>query len=226
MGFQSVTSNGPSAPPYFLAFLCAVLMAFLGDRTKQRALLVCFSTLVGSVGYTVLCKSNTLGVRYFAVFLISAVPNTVSWNLSRWPPQLNTSNTHHPPGPPRVSKHHHLTEHPKQTTRAPRPASRPDWPCSRSSDSSGPSSARACILPRKRPGTPRGWVFVRARCSSRPSLRLGCGRCSGGRTGSWTRSTPLGMTTRRMRTPVRRPRDPSSALLYKTGRGAYLEAGP
>lgn len=90
MGYGSVNAQGLSAPPYFLAFLFALITTFTADRTQQRGLVITTTCLVGGTGYIILATVTHVGVRYFAVFLASAgvfstIPNILAWTLSMWP---------------------------------------------------------------------------------------------------------------------------------------------
>lgn len=88
MGYSSIDAQGLSAPPYFVAFLSALLTTYLADRTQQRGITLIITSLVGGIGYVLLATVKTVGVRYFAVFLAAAgvfstIPNILSWTLSK-----------------------------------------------------------------------------------------------------------------------------------------------
>ncbi|KAL8820591.1 MAG: hypothetical protein Q9191_007483 [Dirinaria sp. TL-2023a] len=87
MGYSSIDAQGLSAPPYFVAFLFALITTFLADRTQQRGLVLIVTSLVGAIGYLVLATVDTVGARYFAVFLAAAgvfstIPNILAWTLN------------------------------------------------------------------------------------------------------------------------------------------------
>ena len=89
MGYSSINAQGLSAPPYFVAFLFALITTFVADRTQQRGLMLLITSIVGGVGYIILATVKTVGVRYFSVFLASAgvfstIPNILAWTLSKW----------------------------------------------------------------------------------------------------------------------------------------------
>lgn len=93
MGYTTINAQGLSAPPYFVAFLFAIITTFIADRTQQRGLTLILTSLVGGIGYIVLATVNTVGVRYFAVYLASAgvfstIPNILAWTLSTSSPPL------------------------------------------------------------------------------------------------------------------------------------------
>ena len=88
MGYSSINAQGLSAPPYFVAFLFALITTYLGDKTQQRGLVLIGTSLIGGIGYIVLATVKTVGVRYFATFLASAgvfstIPNILAWTISQ-----------------------------------------------------------------------------------------------------------------------------------------------
>lgn len=87
MGYSSIDAQGLSAPPYFVAFLFALINTYIADRTQQRGWMLFATSIVGGVGYIILATVTTVGVRYFAVFLAAAgvfstIPNIIAWTLS------------------------------------------------------------------------------------------------------------------------------------------------
>jgi cyanate permease len=90
MGYSSINANGLSAPPFFVAFLSALLTTWIADKTQQRGYMLVATSLVGGGGYVLLLAVKTVGVRYFAVFLVNAgvfssIPNILAWTLSMFP---------------------------------------------------------------------------------------------------------------------------------------------
>lgn len=87
MGYSSINAQGLSAPPYFCAFLFALITTYVADKTQQRGLMLILTSLIGGIGYIILATVTTVGVRYFAVFLAAAgvfstIPNILAWTLS------------------------------------------------------------------------------------------------------------------------------------------------
>lgn len=87
MGYGSINAQGLSAPPYFVAFLFALITTYVADRTQQRGWMLFVTSIVGGIGYIILATVTTVGVRYFAVFLAAAgvfstIPNIIAWTLS------------------------------------------------------------------------------------------------------------------------------------------------
>ncbi|KAF2233501.1 MFS general substrate transporter [Viridothelium virens] len=87
MGYTSINAQGLSAPPYFAAFLFALVTTYVADKTQQRGLMLMAISAIGGTGYVILAAATTVGVRYFAVFLAAAgvfstVPNILAWTLN------------------------------------------------------------------------------------------------------------------------------------------------
>lgn len=87
MDYSSINAQGLSAPPYFVAFLLALITTFVADRSQQRGFTIVVTSLVGAIGYTVLATVDTIGVRYFAIFLAAAgvfstIPNILAWTIN------------------------------------------------------------------------------------------------------------------------------------------------
>ena len=87
MGFTSINSQGLTAPPYFLSFLITVATPWIADRTQQRGLMVIILSLIGGIGYVLLAATETVGVRYFGVWLAAAgifpaIANILPWTLN------------------------------------------------------------------------------------------------------------------------------------------------
>ncbi|KAI2634219.1 MFS general substrate transporter [Hypomontagnella submonticulosa] len=87
MGYTAINAQGLSAPPSFLAFLCALITTWIADKTQQRCLVIFVTCVIGGVGYIVLATVDTVGVRYFATFLASAgvfstIPNILGLTLN------------------------------------------------------------------------------------------------------------------------------------------------
>lgn len=88
MGYSSINAQGLSAPPYFTSFLCALITTWIADKTQQRGLVLMATSAVGGIGYVILATVTTIGVRYFATFLVAAgvfstIPNILAWTLSK-----------------------------------------------------------------------------------------------------------------------------------------------
>ncbi|KAI9744824.1 MAG: hypothetical protein M1818_001749 [Claussenomyces sp. TS43310] len=87
MGYSKINAQGLSAPPYFVAFLSALITTWLADKIQQRGFVLFVTSIIGGIGYIVLATVTTVGVRYFAVFLAAAgvfstIPNILAWTLN------------------------------------------------------------------------------------------------------------------------------------------------
>ncbi|KAG5661334.1 hypothetical protein KAF25_005456 [Fusarium avenaceum] len=90
MGYSSVTAQGLTAPPYFLAFLCCVVAALVSDRFDKRGYIVSGSAFIGFVGYLMLVvvqDESKKATRYAAIFLAScgvfpALCINITWLLN------------------------------------------------------------------------------------------------------------------------------------------------
>lgn len=90
MGFGSINAQGLTAPPYFLSFLLTIATTFIADRTQQRGLMVFTLSCIGGIGYVLLATVESVGVRYFGVWLASAgifpaIANVLPWVTSMSP---------------------------------------------------------------------------------------------------------------------------------------------
>ena len=88
MGFTAINAQGLTAPPYFISFLITILSTWVADRVQQRGLMVIFLSCVAGIGYVLLVATDSVGVRYFGVFLAAAgvfptIANILPWVTSR-----------------------------------------------------------------------------------------------------------------------------------------------
>ncbi|KAI4715808.1 MFS general substrate transporter [Aureobasidium sp. EXF-10727] len=84
MGFESITAQGLSAPPYFLSFLVTIGSAWIADKTQQRGLTIIILSIIGGVGYIMLATTSSTGPRYAGVFLAASgvfpcIANILPW---------------------------------------------------------------------------------------------------------------------------------------------------
>ncbi|KAL8830974.1 MAG: hypothetical protein Q9191_001123 [Dirinaria sp. TL-2023a] len=82
MGYSSVNAQGLTAPPYFLSFLVTIFSTWVADRIQQRGYIIMFLTSIGGIGYILLAACDTVGVRYFGVFL--AASDFIRSNILPW----------------------------------------------------------------------------------------------------------------------------------------------
>ena len=72
MGFSKIDSQGLTAPPFFISFLVTIFSTWIADKTQQRAYTIIILTTVGGIGYILLVSVESVGVRYFGVFLAAS----------------------------------------------------------------------------------------------------------------------------------------------------------
>lgn len=87
MGFGPINGQGLTAPPYFLSFLLTIATAFIADRTQQRGIMIIILSCIGGIGYVLLATVESVGVRYFGVWLAAAgifpaIANVLPWVTS------------------------------------------------------------------------------------------------------------------------------------------------
>ncbi|KAL9597372.1 MAG: hypothetical protein Q9219_005181 [cf. Caloplaca sp. 3 TL-2023] len=87
MGFSSINAQGLTAPPFFLSFLVTILSVYVADKTQQRGFTIMLMSTIGFIGYVLLAAVETVGVRYFGVFLAAAgifpsIANILPWVLN------------------------------------------------------------------------------------------------------------------------------------------------
>jgi hypothetical protein len=86
LGWTSIHAQVMTIPVFLVATVLALTAAILSDKLKHRFGFVIVGCLVATVGYGILLSMNTVtvGVRYFAVFMIVgggyiAQPITLGW---------------------------------------------------------------------------------------------------------------------------------------------------
>ncbi|KAH8894383.1 MFS general substrate transporter [Thozetella sp. PMI_491] len=79
--FDTLTSNGLSAPPYLLCFFLIVIISFVSDRVRARGPFACGFAVLASVGYLIVILADGVAARYFGIFLVVLIFVTVSVNL-------------------------------------------------------------------------------------------------------------------------------------------------
>ena len=95
MGFDRLSSQGLSAPPFLFAFVVVLLTAWLSDKYKSRSVPMIFHALMAMGGYLILVIAGTTrmqshAVRYMAVYPIcagffSAVTIIITWTVNNQP---------------------------------------------------------------------------------------------------------------------------------------------
>ena len=88
MGFTAVNAQGLTAPPYFISFLVTIGSTYIADRTQQRGYMLMLLSCIGGIGYILLATCESVGARYFGVFLAASgifpcIANILPWVLSK-----------------------------------------------------------------------------------------------------------------------------------------------
>lgn len=92
MGYNPLTAQALTAPPYLLAFLSVLLTAYLSDRMQTRSPFVIFHALLSATSYLTIAllghfqSPHTL-LRYFALFpaisgFFSCITLIITWTLN------------------------------------------------------------------------------------------------------------------------------------------------
>jgi MFS family permease len=92
MGFDRLSSQGLSAPPFLFAFVVVLLTAWLSDKYKSRSVPMIFHALMAMTGYLILVaagatRTQSHALRYLAVYPIcagffSAVTIIITWTVN------------------------------------------------------------------------------------------------------------------------------------------------
>jgi hypothetical protein len=92
MGFESITAQGLSAPPYLFAFIVVVTTAYYSDRLQTRSSFIILHSLLATAGYSTIAisghlRSNNALVRYIALYpavagFFSAITIIITWTLN------------------------------------------------------------------------------------------------------------------------------------------------
>lgn len=68
LGYTTTKAQLYSVPPYVLACVVSVAVAFVSDRTKMRGIYLATFPLLCVIGFTILRVSDSAGLKYMAVF--------------------------------------------------------------------------------------------------------------------------------------------------------------
>ncbi|OLN92787.1 putative transporter C1683.12-like protein 14 [Colletotrichum chlorophyti] len=87
LGWTATRAQLYSVPPYVVACVTAVAVAYISDRTCRRGIYLAMLALVAVVGFAILRFATGANVRYMAVFLITAGtfpggPGFLSWAMN------------------------------------------------------------------------------------------------------------------------------------------------
>jgi MFS family permease len=91
MGYSTLASQALSAPPYLIAFIFVIFIAFLSDRLQSRGLILVGTSLLSCLGYSICAFAGWrrwgFFWRYFGVYLASAgffssITIIITWTLN------------------------------------------------------------------------------------------------------------------------------------------------
>jgi MFS family permease len=92
MGWESITAQGLSAPPYLFAFVVVLTTAYYSDRLQSRSTFIILHSLLAALGYGTIAISgyfkagNTI-IRYLALYpaaagFFAAITIIITWTLN------------------------------------------------------------------------------------------------------------------------------------------------
>ncbi|WQF87621.1 Putative major facilitator superfamily, MFS transporter superfamily [Colletotrichum destructivum] len=87
LGWTATQAQLYSVPPYVVAALTAVAIAWCSDRTRQRGVFLAVFALVAAVGFAILRFEARANIRYMAVYFVTAGafpggPGFLSWAMN------------------------------------------------------------------------------------------------------------------------------------------------
>ncbi|TKX26478.1 MFS transporter-like protein 17 [Elsinoe australis] len=87
LGWTATKAQLHTVPPYVLACLVAIFIAFVSDRTRQRGLWLALFAPLGVIGFAVLRGDVSANIKYMAVFFVTigafpGGPAFLSWGLN------------------------------------------------------------------------------------------------------------------------------------------------
>jgi MFS family permease len=87
LGWTALKTQFYTVPPYTVACLWAIFIAWVSDRTQMRGIFCILGSVLAIIGYSVLFTAKTDGIKYMAVFLASSGafplgPAFLAWALN------------------------------------------------------------------------------------------------------------------------------------------------
>ncbi|KAF2855876.1 MFS general substrate transporter [Plenodomus tracheiphilus IPT5] len=92
MGWESITAQGLTAPPYLFAFMVVLATAYYSDRLQSRSTFIMLHSMLATLGYGTIAlsgyyKSTNTFVRYIALFpaaagFFSAITIIITWTIN------------------------------------------------------------------------------------------------------------------------------------------------
>ncbi|KIV95886.1 hypothetical protein PV10_03487 [Exophiala mesophila] len=87
LGWTATKAQLYSVPPYVCACLCAILIAYISDKTRRRGIYLACATALPITGFSILRWNTNANVRYMAVYFITVGafpggPGFMSWGIN------------------------------------------------------------------------------------------------------------------------------------------------
>ncbi|KAL1914417.1 uncharacterized protein VTP21DRAFT_8935 [Calcarisporiella thermophila] len=84
LGYTNLDAQLLTVPAYLIACVVVIIVAWNGDRTKQRGLHIAFVSSIGIIGYIMLLVANDNKIRYAGSVIIASgiypiIPTTLAW---------------------------------------------------------------------------------------------------------------------------------------------------
>ncbi|KAJ9077045.1 hypothetical protein DSO57_1020441 [Entomophthora muscae] len=84
LGFEPKTSMLLTAPPYLVAIICNILLAWNSDRTMNRGFHICGAALFATMGFVAMLVFETTLPRYLALCMIACGVCSISSPVLSW----------------------------------------------------------------------------------------------------------------------------------------------
>jgi hypothetical protein len=87
LGYTSIEAQLYSVPPYVLACVATVAMAYASDKTRQRGIYLAVFSLFAIIGFAILIWETRSSIRYMAIFFVTVGafpggPGFLSWAIN------------------------------------------------------------------------------------------------------------------------------------------------
>ncbi|KAK1985843.1 major facilitator superfamily transporter [Colletotrichum cereale] len=87
LGWTATQAQLYSVPPYVIAALTAILIAWFSDKTRQRGIFLAAFSLLAVIGFAILRFETKASIRYMAVYFVTAGafpggPGFLSWAMN------------------------------------------------------------------------------------------------------------------------------------------------
>lgn len=87
LGWTATKAQLYSVPPYVCACLCAILIAYISDKTRRRGVYLACATALPIAGFSILRWNTNANIRYMAVYFITVGafpggPGFMSWGIN------------------------------------------------------------------------------------------------------------------------------------------------